>query len=54
MMNVPKQKDYQNVVNKPLLSAPPDETVLLTLGIPELHIMLGNSLKTICHLIPFI
>ena len=40
-----KQKDFQNVVNKPLLELEPDDLVLGTVAPPELHLMLGVTDK---------
>ena len=38
---VKKQKDYQNVINAPLITGRPDQTVMETLCLPELHLLLG-------------
>ena len=42
--NKNKQKWFQNVVNEPLLSGDPDETVLGIIAIPELHLLIGNAI----------
>ena len=36
-----QQKDYENVVNPPLLQCQPDELVLDLLPVPQLHLLLG-------------
>ena len=40
-----KQKDFQNVVNKPLLNLEPDDLILGPVVPPELHLMLGVTDK---------
>ena len=40
-----KQKDFQNVVNKPLLNLEPDDHILGPVVPPELHLMLGVTDK---------
>ena len=44
-----KQKDFQNIVNKPLLQMEPDDLILGAVAPPELHLMLGvgDKLKKI-------
>ena len=36
------QKDYENVVNPPLIATSPDKLILGTLALPELHLLLGS------------
>ena len=40
-----KQKDFQNIVNKPLLQMEPDDLILGAVAPPELHLMLGVTDK---------
>ena len=40
-----QQKHYQNVVNTPLITGPPDLLVIDLLNCPSLHILIGNYLK---------
>ena len=40
-----KQKNFQNVVNKPLLEMEPDDLILGAVAPPELHLMLGVTDK---------
>ena len=39
-----KQKEYNNVINPPLLSGPLDRRIIEFLNIPSLHLFLGNCL----------
>ena len=40
-----KQKNFQNVINKPLLEMEPDDLILGAVAPPELHLMLGVTDK---------
>ena len=39
-----QQQFYQNVVNPPLITGPPDRVVLDLLNCPSLHILIGTKL----------
>ena len=45
-----KQKEYQNIVNCPLITGPPDKKVLDLLNLPSLHILIGVPDKLIKEL----
>ena len=42
-----KQKLYQNIVNSPLITGPPDKLVLDLLNLPSLHLLIGVVEKQI-------
>ena len=37
-----KQKLFENVVNLPLITGDPEQTILGTISVPELHLLLGR------------
>ena len=45
-----EQQHYQNVVNPPLITGPPEKPVLLLLNCPSLHILIGLK---ICFKVEF-
>ena len=36
-----KQKLFENVLNLPLITGDPEQTILGTISVPELHLLLG-------------